>query len=212
MERRDFVRYCSALIAMGLSPVAVRADEGIRVIRGDPDVDHTSASNVRVRSKKRHIVVAVKKNVFLVSPDSEVHFEHDESFLLSATRLIAGGIHSVFDPEETQPRAVSTPHVTAAIRGTGHYAEVQNELDRSYSCCCYGDIHLRSRHGHSEESQSTSYHDARVIGRDGQILEAPYDIPLNHYDDSLVYLESQAGREPHWDHPNPPGFQAPFVL
>ena len=119
MERRDFVRYCSALIAMGLSPVAVRANEGIRVIRGDPDVDHTSASNVRVRSKKRHIVVAVKKNIFLVSPDSEVHFEHDESFLLSATRLIAGGIHSVFDPEETQPRAVSTPHVTAAIRGPG---------------------------------------------------------------------------------------------
>jgi len=119
MERRDVVSYCSALMAMGLSPVAVRANEGMRVIQGNPDVDHTSASNVRVRSKKRHIVVAVKKNVFLVSPDSEVHFEHHESFLLNATRLVTGGIHSVFDPEERQTRVVSTLHGTAAIRGTG---------------------------------------------------------------------------------------------
>ncbi len=79
---------------------------------------------------------------------------------------------------------MKTPHAQLVFAGRGHYAEVQPALNRTYSCCCYGEIEIENNASGTREAQQTSYHEARIITAAGDIGPAPYDVPLNHYDDS----------------------------
>ena len=56
----------------------------------------------------------------------------------------------------------------------------------------------RAANGDAALTQKTTYHEARVITENGTIDAAPYQVPLNHYDNSLVRLEAEVGRTPRW--------------
>jgi len=211
MNRRTFLAWllATASVQSNASEKSV-----VKVLVGIPSLDSWRDRKIRLHANKNeHVVATVGRNGFLISPDSEVEFETDATDNLSVIRLFSGAIHSVFDPNQSSPRLVETQFLQVAIRGTGHYCEIQNDEQRTYSCCCYGNVHLSATKHQNTLDQAASYHEAKVIGVNGIIEEAPYKQPLNHYDDSLIFLENLFGRQPHWSLPNnQPNFFAPFDL
>ena len=210
MNRRLFL-YGTLLSLM--PKIAAAAPKGLSIVRGQPVIDESKKGKLRIRVKHKHAIVTLNKNAFLISPDTEVFLEQDEGLLLETVRLVSGAIHSTFDPSQNNKRSVATPHATIAIRGTAQYTEIQKDHNRTYSCCCYGHIRVSANQSENSETQKTTYHDARVIEANGEIAIAPYNIPLNHYDNTLEYLESLNGRKPRWERPDPPpGFISPFEV
>ena len=47
----------------------------------------------------------------------------------------------------------------------------------------------------------TKYHSPVVIDKNQTIKDSPYDVPLNHYDDNIKFIENKLGREPRWKLP-----------
>lgn len=48
---------------------------------------------------------------------------------------------------------------------------------------------------------NTSCHNAVILPPGGGTQPAPYDAPLDHYDDDIAALEARAGRTPRWQLP-----------
>ena len=205
MNRREFTSAGLALIAAA-SFKANASDYEILLGKLNLEVGQDL---VFIQTGGSQSALRLGKCAFLFAPFSKVEFDVKEGFVVRAANLILGAMHSVFDPNENAERTVSTIHATIGIRGTAHYVELEQDYDRTYSCCCYGHVHVSSRN--DNEVQKSTYHDARIIDREGAIKKSPYSVPLNHYDDSLVFLEKSVGREPRWSLPNNEmRFLAPF--
>lgn len=200
MHRREFTAAGLALIAAAISKANATDHE---ILLGKLDLE-LGKDEVLVQTGVSRSALRLGKCAFLFAPFSKVEFSVREGLAVKAANLIAGAMHSVFDPSEMGERTVSTTHATIGIRGTAHYLEIEDAYDRTYSCCCYGHIHIESgsESGSESETQRTRYHDARIISASGGIFESPYKRPLNHYDDSLLFLENSVGRDPRWSLPN----------
>ena len=196
MNRREFT--IAGMAAITAAATNARASD-YEVLLGRLDLD-IGQNEVLVQTGAAQSAIRLGKCAFLFAPYSKIKFDVRDGLAVKAAHLIRGAMHSVFDPNEAVERAVITSHATIGIRGTAHYIEIEEDQDRTYSCCCYGHIHVDG--GVSQETQKTNYHDARVIGRDGEVKASPYSVPLNHFDDSLVYLEKSVGRTPRWKLPN----------
>ena len=207
MNRRDFTIAAMASLLAG----AARAEDGTyEKLLGALDLD-VAGNEVQVQSGATHAALRLGKCAFLFAPKTKVTFDVESGFTVKMANLIQGAMHAVFDPAAPAERSVMTKHATIGIRGTAHYVELEEDEDRTYSCCCYGHIHIDG--GAQSETQKTNYHDARIINRAGQVLVSPYHVPFNHYDNSLVFLEGQVGRQPRWSLPNGQmQFISPFSL
>lgn len=226
MHRRQFIGGVSAYAsALALLPYVAQAEDAARngnniaqLIIGDADIRTTAQPSgkkfVEVQGGDSHALMKLGKNAFLVKPKSQISFETDESGMhVRAARLLKGAVHSAFDPKDKGARNVLTSFATIAIRGTAHYAEVQEAEQRTYSCCCYGHVHVQATKSDAALTQKTRYHQARIITADGVIEAAPYAVPLNHYDDTLVELERCVSRKPRWILPGGKlNFFAPFAF
>ena len=207
MNRRDFTIAAVSSLLAG----AARAEVGTyEKLLGALDLD-VAGNEVRVQSGATHAALRLGKCAFLFAPKTKVTFDVEPGFTVKLANLVQGAMHAVFDQATAAERSVITKHATIGIRGTAHYVELEENEDRTYSCCCYGHIHIDG--GAQSETQKTNYHDARIINRAGQVLVSPYHVPLNHYDNSLVFLEGQVGRQPRWSLPNGQmQFISPFSL
>ena len=226
MNRRKFIIGASAhSTALALLPFVARAENPSRagndtaqLIAGDADIQTTTQYGgkkfIEVQGGDTHALMKLGKNAFLVKPKSQISFETDETGMhMRAARLLKGAVHSAFDPKDKAERNVLTNFATIAIRGTAHYAEVQEAEQRTYSCCCYGHVHVQATKSDAALTQKTHYHQARIITADGAIEAAPYAVPLNHYDDTLVELERCVSRTPRWILPGGKlNFFAPFAF
>lgn len=207
MQRREFTAAGLALIAASISKVNAADYE---VLLGKLDLE-VGKDEVLVQTGSSQSALRLGKCAFLFAPFSKVKFNVREGFAVKAANLIKGAMHSVFDPNELFERTVSTTHATIGIRGTAHYVELEEDYDRTYSCCCYGHIQIRT--DDDTVTQRTNYHDARIVDATGKVQGSPYSVPLNHYDDSLVFLEDSVERKPRWSLPNGKmQFFAPFSL
>ena len=207
MHRRTFTAGGLALIASVISK-SYAADYEILLGKLNLEVEN---DEVLVQTGASEAALRLGKCAFLFAPYSKVKFNVREGFAVKAANLISGAMHSVFDPKEKAERTVSTSHATIGIRGTAHYVELEEDYGRTYSCCCYGHIQIRT--DEDTETQQTNYHDARIVDASGEIQGSPYNVPLNHYDDSLVFLENSVDRKPRWSLPNGEmQFLAPFAL
>jgi len=208
MERRDLFVWIAGLFAFEAG-ARDKASPAV-IVKGDVKFSRTGKFTFRAHTRQHSPgLIRVGKSAFLVSPDSDIELQHDDKFGVEILRLISGAVHSVFDPSVKSKRLVITPHAVIAIRGTAHYAEVLKQLDRTYTCCCYGHVTIRDTANQSLDIIS-KYHTAKVIDGKNGIADAPYDSPLNHYDDTLISVEAMLGRVPRWSLPNQvPQFFAP---
>ncbi|WP_295856116.1 iron dicitrate transport regulator FecR [uncultured Xylophilus sp.] len=116
-------------------------------------------------------------------------------------RLTTGALAAVWGRGER--RSLVTPTVTAGIRGTGIYAEVDRvpEGPRTYFCTCFGTVDLDA--GGDRLTSRADYHQgfwARSLpapGTTGQRLMPT--VPLNHTDDEMEMLARLVGQRTPWE-------------
>lgn len=147
------------------------------------------------------VVFVVGADAFFLRERSELRIEKSPmgDFAVSALRMLTGAVGMVFGKRSTAQVVVTTPTVTAGIRGTGCYMETRGE--GTYFCTCYGAIELT----HNKESTQTelvaaSHHKPKFVltePRDGRwITDANVD--NTHADWEMDMLEKCVGRRAPW--------------
>jgi len=181
-------------------------NDGIDVIGGAVSITPSSSAEggkqpFKLDSGALGGVVKTKDQVFYLDPETEADFYKDDNGLVSNIVLKAGGVLSLFGEKSGQGVEIKTFNAVGAIRGTTTYFAWQAKEKRTYVCCCYGGVDLLNGKG-GQKILNTSYHTAVVLPQDGGVEPAPYDRPLNHYDDDILALEGQVGRAPRWQLPH----------
>lgn len=212
MNRRHFMAASASLLLPAIARAGAKGEDGI--VAGTADLKSYGDGMQQVQTADERAILRLGKSAFLISPNTDISFEVDKADMhVRAAQLMKGAVHSVFDPAQPQERNVITNFATIAIRGTAHYCEIEAAHKRTYSCCCYGHVHVQAANGNAALTQKTTYHEARVITENGAIDAAPYQVPLNHYDNSLVRLEAVLARTPGWILPNGKlNFISPFEV
>jgi len=146
-------------------------------------------------------VVAAGPQLFYLDPKTEAEFVEDDDGLVTRIVLKAGGMLSLFGPSAGAGVEIVTPNASGAIRGTTTYFAWQQAHSRTYLCCCYGAVDVNNAAGGSQQLR-TSYHNAIIMPSGGGVEAAPYDRPLDHFDDDIARLEAFAGRAPRWQLPD----------
>lgn len=145
-------------------------------------------------------VVKVGPQVFYMDPRTDVEFAEDDDGLVTEIVIKAGGMLSLFGPRAGKNVSINTPNASGAIRGTTTYVAWQEGEARTYICCCYGSVEIANAAGGGQRLD-TRYHNAIILPSEGGTAPAPYDRPLDHFDNDIAYLEEQAGRQPRWQLP-----------
>ena len=126
-------------------------------------------------------------------PRTDAEFAEGDDGLVSEIVIKAGGMLSLFGPRAGKGVSIATPNASGAIRGTTTYIAWQEKEARTYICCCYGSVEIANSAGGGQRLD-TRYHNAIILPTEGGTAPAPYDRPLDHFDDDIAYLESQVGR------------------
>lgn len=204
VSRRNLILGSMAAFAI---PQTVFAQSGqVEVIGGSVSVDGAKrptfdASQFKVDIGNEGGVIKARDQIFYLDPESEAEFYRDESGLVAEIVIKTGGVLSLFGKQSGAGVNIKTTNAVGAVRGTTTYIAWQSNEARTYVCCCYGGVDLSNNSG-GGKNLDTTYHTAVILPAGGGVEAAPYDKPLNHYDDDIVALEKQAGREPRWQLPN----------
>jgi len=199
--RRAFLK---ASAAIALLPVIGHAEggSGVKLLAGKTRLLKATPKRLVIKTGNEQAAVKVGANAFLLQKNTDVEINTDEGGLIRLVKVATGGLHSAFDPAQLGSRIVSTEHASLSIRGTAHYCEVIPGKDMTYTCCCYGGVDVKAHGSDEVVEQRTTYHEARVVTAKGSVEAAPYNVPLNHYDDTLPHLEASVGRKPRWQLPD----------
>jgi hypothetical protein len=143
------------------------------------------------------LVFVIGNSALRVRQNSRLAVERGPSlFAISVLRLVSGGVASVWG--QGARRQIVTPTLTAGIRGTGVYAEVQPDRGgRSYLCNCYGVVDLAN--GADSVTSRSEYHqgfwgEAQPVN--GRLLTpAP---AINHTDEELEALGRLVSQRTAW--------------
>ncbi|MCC5887949.1 MAG: hypothetical protein JJT88_16055 [Gammaproteobacteria bacterium] len=172
-----------------------RLENGARV-NGERATDATViAAGDEVETDAGGLVFVVGDAAFYARPRSRIRIgERSDERRLDGLTLHRGGVLSVFGGGAYR---LQTPHALVGIRGTGLYAQVEDNQD--YVCTCYGSVAIEARaDARSREEIVSVHHDApRYVlasGASGQLVTpAPFK---DHTDEELILLEALVGREP----------------
>lgn len=203
-QRREAVSAAAAWVALGGMPAAMAQQRSNVVERvGDvllnrqrlqPDQTVQSGDEIQTGPGSR-LVFVIGSSAFHVRQNSRLTVERGRTLnTVSLMRLLTGAVVSVFG--RGSHRAISTPTLTAGIRGTGVYTEVMPDL-RTYFCNCYGTVDLETR---GERVVSTSsYHQsfwAEARPQAGRVI-----VPagaINHTDEELEFLAGLIDQRTAW--------------
>lgn len=172
-----------------------RLENGARV-NGEPATEATPiAAGDEVETDSGGLVFVVGDAAFYARPRSRIRIgEGSGEGRLDGLTLSRGGVLSVFGGGSYR---LQTPHAVVGIRGTGVYAQVEDDQD--YVCTCYGSVAIEARaDARSREEITSVHHDAPrfvlAAGATGQLVQpAPFK---DHTDEELILLEALVGREP----------------
>ena len=110
--------------------------------------------------------------------------------------MLSGAVVSVWGRGAN--RRITTPTLTAGIRGTGVYTEIfADQGGRSYFCNCYGSVNVSS--GAQRVLSEADYHQAywgEVAPKNGKLLTPANAI--NHTDEELEFLARLANQRTAW--------------
>lgn len=190
----------------GKRPAEMPKGKSIYDMKGEVWVNQSKASydtlinpgDLIKTGNKGNIIFVVGKDAFILRDNSQLQLS-GEGFLVNSMRLLTGKLLSVFGRRRAteQKHILHTTTATIGIRGTGVYAE--SEEDQSYLCTCYGLTDIQAEN--DEKSQMTiaaTHHDAPKYilaeGEEGKkIVQAPFK---NHTDLELMLIEELVGRKP----------------
>ena len=205
-QRRSFLRAAALWTSLGGTLGAqAQSRSNIVTLVGD-----AQANGVRLQADQTirngdELLTGPGASLVFVMGDSAFHLRQNsrlkvegntDGAVVNALRLLTGGVISVWG--KGAQRKITTPTLTAGIRGTGVYAEVFPEQDnRSYLCICYGVVDLEA--STERKLVQAEYHDAHwvePIARNGRLLTpAPL---LNHTDEELEYMAQLVNQRTAW--------------
>jgi hypothetical protein len=205
-QRRDFLQAAAAWTALGgWSAAQAQARSNVVQLSGDALLNgsrmlaqHTVQTGDEIRTGPGSSLIFVLGNAaFHVRQNSTMTVERGASLTtVSVLRLITGAVISVFGKGSN--RQITTPTLTAGIRGTGVYTEVFADQDnRSYFCNCYGTVDMAA--GKTRVLSQSDYHQAfwgEPTPKNGRSLTAAPAI--NHTDEELEYLAALAQQQTAW--------------
>lgn len=175
--------------------VELRGDilrNGQRITRAD-----TMAAGDRIETGPgSNAVFTVGDSAFLVRENTRLVLEGESPSAVRLLRLLSGAVASVWN--RGTDRQVTTPTMTAGIRGTGVYAEVFAAQDsRTYFCNCYGTVDVAA--GPDKVVSESSYHQsywAEAAARNGRTL-FPAEA-INHTDEEMEMLAALLQQRTAW--------------
>ena len=144
-----------------------------------------------------NLIFVIGTAAFQVRQNSRLVVERGATLsVVSVLRLLTGAVASVWG--KGHARRITTPTLTAGIRGTGVYTEVLPEQNyRSYFCNCYGEVSLTA--GADTALSSASYHQAfwsEAQAKNGRFLTPAK--ALNHTDEELEFLARLVNQRTAW--------------
>ena len=205
-QRRSFLQAAAAWTAVGSMGAAhAQARGNVVELRGDATVNgQTLLPNQTVQTGDE-IVTGPRSTLIFVVGNSAFHVRQNSSMMVergptinavSLLRLLTGAVVSVWGKGSS--RQITTPTLTAGIRGTGVYTEVfSKQGGRTYFCNCYGVVDLVS--GADRKTSESSYHDAvwSEPMRDGR-ASLTHARAINHTDAELEFLARLIGARTAW--------------
>ena len=142
-------------------------------------------------------VLRSRDQLFYLDEGTDAEFDIDHDGRITIISIVTGGILSLFGPKAGKGIKIISANASATIRGTTTYFKWQEEHQRTYVCCCYGHLDLENNAG-GGTTLETTYHNAVILPPGGGTKPAPYDAPLDHYDDDIAALEAHVERAPRW--------------
>ena len=205
-QRRSFLQAAAAWSAVGGTGAAhAQARGNVVELRGDATINGQALMPNQSVQTGDEIVTGPRSTLIFVVGNSAFHVRQNSSMMVergpsinavSLLRLLTGAVVSVWGKGSN--RQITTPTLTAGIRGTGVYTEVFSKRGgRTYFCNCYGVVDLAS--GADRETSESNYHQA-VWGEpalDGRPSLTPARA-INHTDEELEYLARLIGERTAW--------------
>jgi hypothetical protein len=148
-QRRSFISAAAAWTAMGgFQTAQAQQRSNIVELQGDAMVNGSRMLPQTILQTGDSIETGPGSNLifvlgnasFQVRQNSRMRVERGVTLnAVSVLRLLTGAVASVWGKGSN--RQIVTPTLTAGIRGTGVYTEVQPDQNfRSYFCNCYGEV------------------------------------------------------------------------
>jgi len=195
---------CVSTIAglLGMKPYKLPDGQSVFYVEGGARVNGIPANkDTQVRpgdtvetDEKGQFVFVVGGHAMLMRGATKIEIGPNENPVISSLKLIAGKILAV---SRNTAMDIDTPVASMRIKGTGWYAEADE--DKTYFCTCYGETDIAAvKDPTSKTNVKAIYHDRPVYIYGGAAPgEGIVDGPLiNHTDEELTLIEALVGREP----------------
>jgi len=203
-SRRHLLKMASAsgfLVATPALPVLAETPK-LRLEGGRLQLKRSADGKIirpgeRVLTGAGGAVLRSRDQLFYLDEGTDAEFDIDQDGRITTMSVVTGGILSLFGPKTGKGTRITSANASASIRGTTTYFKWQEEHQRTYVCCCYGHLDLENNDG-GGTTLETTYHNAVILPPGGGAEPAPYDAPLDHYDDDIAALEAHVGRAPRW--------------
>lgn len=205
LQRRSLVQAAAAWTTAGAWNAALAQPQSRMVeLRGDilrngqriTRADTVAAGDRIETGPGSSAVFTVGDSAFLVRENTRLVLEGENPSAVRLLRLLSGAVASVWS--RGTDRRVTTPTMTAGIRGTGVYAEVFAAQDsRTYFCNCYGTVDVAA--GTDKVVSESSYHQsywAEATARNGRTL-FPAEA-INHTDEEIEILAALLQQRTAW--------------
>ncbi len=205
-QRRSFLSAAAAWTAMG-GYSAAQAQQRSNVVElvGDALVNGQrllpqqiiQSGDAIATGPGANLIFVIGNAAFQVRQNSRLVVERGASLsVVSVLRLLTGAVASVWGKGGT--RRITTPTLTAGIRGTGVYTEVfEAQAFRSYFCNCYGTVELNA--GPTRALSTAQYHQSFWSSPAGSndLALAPAKA-INHTDEELEFLARLVDQRTAW--------------
>ncbi len=206
-QRRSFLQAAAAWSAMG-GFAAAQAQQRSNVVelRGDAMVNGRRLSQQQTiqtgdsveTGPDSQLVFVLGNSSFQMRQNTRLTVERGATLnAVSVLRMLSGAVASVWGRGSS--RLITTPTLTAGIRGTGVYTEIfpaQNY--RSYFCNCYGTVDMTA--GPDRTVSQSSYHQSfwgEAEAKNGRFLTPAKAI--NHTDEELEHLAQLVNQRTAWE-------------
>jgi hypothetical protein len=205
-QRRSVIQAAAAWVGMGgFGAALAQQRSNIVELTGDAMVNGKKllpAQSIQTgdtveTGPKSSLIFVVGNTSFQMRQNSRMAIERGASInAVSVLRLLTGGVASVWG--RGRSRQITTPTLTAGIRGTGVYTEIlKDQGDKSYFCNCYGVVDVSA--AATRTTLTAQYHQAVIATPTGPgafTLEPAKAI--NHTDEEQEFLARLVGQRTAW--------------